>query len=146
MTTIAFDGCTFAADTKSVDTHGLIDTVPKIFHVKNLLVAGAGMYGEILTWVDWVRSEDGDILTQKQPHLKRCSCMVVNKLDGKCYRLCGERLVLCERRFHAIGSGRDYALMAMHLGKSAWEAVVLASQFDNDTNDIVVAENLLAQA
>ena len=34
---------------------------------------------------------------------------------------------------HALGSGRDFAVMAMHLGKSADEAVVLAGEFDCNT-------------
>jgi ATP-dependent protease HslVU (ClpYQ) peptidase subunit len=32
----------------------------------------------------------------------------------------------------AIGSGRDFAIMAMHLGKTAAESVELASLFCND--------------
>lgn len=35
-----------------------------------------------------------------------------------------------EERFHAIGSGRDFAIAAMHLGRSAREAVELAARYD----------------
>ena len=35
----------------------------------------------------------------------------------------------------AIGSGRDYALAAMRLGKSAEEAVLLAAEFDPGTGN-----------
>jgi ATP-dependent protease HslVU (ClpYQ) peptidase subunit len=35
--------------------------------------------------------------------------------------------------FHALGSGRDFALAAMYLGKNAREAVEIAMEFDLET-------------
>lgn len=35
--------------------------------------------------------------------------------------------------FHAVGSGRDFAIAAMHYGKSAREAVELACLYDVST-------------
>lgn len=39
--------------------------------------------------------------------------------------------VIFEGKIFAAGSGRDFALMAMHLGKTAPEAVELTSLFEN---------------
>lgn len=41
----------------------------------------------------------------------------------------------------AIGSGGDFAIAAMAMGKSAEEAVKFASQFDTDTNNTVEVFN-----
>ncbi len=38
--------------------------------------------------------------------------------------------IIFEDAFFACGSGRDYAIAAMHLGKSAREAVEIASIYD----------------
>ena len=40
-----------------------------------------------------------------------------------------------EDRQAAVGSGRDFALAAMHLGKSAEEAVLVAAEFDPGTGN-----------
>ena len=45
-------------------------------------------------------------------------------------------------QFWAIGSGRDFALGAMHAGASARDAVIAASRFDPYTSDIVSAHGL----
>lgn len=37
----------------------------------------------------------------------------------------------------SIGAGKDFATMAMKLGKNAEEAVILASEFSSTTNNLV---------
>jgi hypothetical protein len=46
-------------------------------------------------------------------------------------------------RFVAIGSGRDFALMAMHLGKSAFEAVRLTCELSIDCGNGIDALELV---
>lgn len=46
---------------------------------------------------------------------------------------CAGFLMPTARKFHAVGSGRDYALAAMHLGLSARDAVGVAMEFDLNT-------------
>ena len=41
-------------------------------------------------------------------------------------------------KFFAIGSGRDYALAAMHLGTNSRKAVEVAIHFDNNTGGEVI--------
>lgn len=56
-------------------------------------------------------------------------CLFV--LRGKCFLLEGRLVPIpVEDKFQAVGSGADYALCAMYLGKTAAEAVAIAAIFD----------------
>lgn len=71
------------------------------------------------------------------PVCKDASAVLIAR-DGSVKRLVQHEGAICfipmRKPFYAIGSGRDFALMAMHLGKSAREAVALAALFDRYTN------------
>jgi ATP-dependent protease HslVU (ClpYQ) peptidase subunit len=56
---------------------------------------------------------------------------VVNR-DGSVMRYEGAWPIPIEDRQFAMGSGRDYARAAMHLGCSAAEAVAVACEFDEN--------------
>jgi len=141
MTTVAWDGKTLAADSLG-DQNGLrmpttklhcgvlADGVPFI-----LGAAGETAWASML--LHWVRTLTvGTLRTEKYPH--QCNdgpdrndphaLLVVGGL-GVLYKV-GPMLVRLERDFHAVGSGRDYAIAAMHLGKTAEEAVSIACEFD----------------
>lgn len=51
-------------------------------------------------------------------------------LGGKIYDLGFDFSIMPVESFTAIGSGRDFALAAMHLGKSARQAVEIATELD----------------
>ncbi len=131
MTCIAWDGKTLAADKRGV-ANGLARTVTKIFRHNDALLAIAGDFCDGMWMVEWYRNgaRPEDFPSTLQGDDKRAVQMVV---------VTPSRLVMYDRsafpmpfedRFYATGSGRDYAIAAMHLGKTAREAVEIASLFD----------------
>jgi ATP-dependent protease HslVU (ClpYQ) peptidase subunit len=132
MTVIAWDGTTLAAD-RRCSFGAYIGTLTKIRRIGNALVGVAGSAskaGEFFAWIESgayppgfpPRDNGNDYFTglviRPGPIVERYECT-------------GFPIVL-EDKQHAIGSGRDYAAMAMHLGKSASEAVQLATMFDEN--------------
>ncbi len=132
MTCIAWDGKTLAADKRCTQA-GLARTVTKIHKVGLLLVGLAGDEETGLAMLEWVRNgripenfpsdvrdKDGDA---------RCVLVVIE--DGAVLVYQGSPWpAKYEDPFYATGSGRDYAIAAMHLGKTAREAVEIACLFD----------------
>lgn len=125
MTVIAWDGMSIAADKRALNEYRPI-TVTKLFRVPDgsaiLAVSGELSYGMVL--VGWY-SAGAD--PEKWPHFQRDKdewvALICVKKDGL-YRY--ERTPIPHKihdPFYAVGSGRDYALAAMYLGKSAKEAV-----------------------
>lgn len=66
---------------------------------------------------------------------------------GEAFLVQGKQPALCpvREKFVADGSGRDFALSAMHLGKSAREAVAFAARFDVYTGGGVDAFDLCSE-
>lgn len=132
MSVIAWDGKTLAAD-KRACLGTLIRTVTKIYKVNSALVAYAGDADageEMLAWL-----VDGAVPKDFPPHQRnddRWSGLLVIWPDGTLWKY--ERtpypLKFPPQQF-AIGSGRDFALAAMFLGKDAVEAVHVACAFDS---------------
>lgn len=145
MTTVAFDGVTMAADTLATDVWGGKEkTLDKIWQNKYLLIGCAGESGQMSRWLmNLTIDTDIDDLIQSgyapynkdsnDPHL-----MVVDRLSLGIYRHHGGAFMRSHHKFFAIGSGRDYALAAMHLGKNSREAVEVAIHFDNNTGGEVI--------
>jgi len=124
MTVIAWDGVTLAAD-KQASSNGMIRTVTKIFKLPDgSLFGGSGDFAFILQMYEWL--QDGE----KFPEAQR------DKDDWQpCFVISREGVFVYERApcpiryedfFFASGSGRDFALAALHCGKTAREAVELA--------------------
>lgn len=63
------------------------------------------------------------------------AAILVTPINGRtgAFMFAGGVFLPLSRPYHAIGSGRDYAIAAMHLGKDAIGAVEVASLFDPDT-------------
>lgn len=127
MTTIAWDGKHLASDTRCTASGGLKRQVLKIFPLPDGSLYGAcgsaEQNGVVRAWLA------GEIHKPSTP-LEDFTGMVIRP-DATIWMY--EKLLTPWQVFdkkHAIGSGRDYALMAMHFGKTAYEAVELASQFD----------------
>ena len=148
MTTIAFDGKTMACDTKAVDQWGLIETeLDKIYTGIDFIAGGAGRSDQIITWWKSVKNlplrEVIELGYKAYDEDKNSpNIMLVSRIDFKIYRKACAEFVEIHRPFFAVGSGRDYALAAMHLGKTAAEAVSLAMVFDNGTGGNVVTVEL----
>lgn len=135
MTVIAWDGKSLAADKRALTGGGLIRTTTKIFSVLHGL-ALAGYAGdadageEVLAWfADGAQPEK---FPASQRDRDNWSGLLVVWNDGRIWKFeRGPYPIKFAPQHFAVGSGRDFALMAMHLGKSAREAVELASIFDS---------------
>jgi ATP-dependent protease HslVU (ClpYQ) peptidase subunit len=130
MTVIAWDGKTLAAD-KLGDAGGLRRTITKIHRFENGLFGSSGLGSHAAHMFDWIKSgahpEDVPAFQLTDEYQ---SVMVVRN-DGTVW-LYGQSAYpfRIEDPFHAIGSGRDFAIAAMYLGFGAQHAVHVASQFD----------------
>ena len=139
MTTIAYDGNTMVADTLAVDSWGLRERSVKIWSNPHVIIGGAGESGQINRW--WFTLDQDTVLSDLltagyAPYVKDNndpSLIIVDRSTGRILRHAGGAFVPVSRTFHAVGSGRDFALAAMHLGHTAKDAVLLASKFDNNT-------------
>jgi hypothetical protein len=135
VTTIAYKNGILAAD-KRARWGSLVHPVTKIRRLADGSVAGgSGELAFVLGVFEWL-NDGGDPATfpQHQQDKEDWQPVLVVRPNGKIEVY--ERTpypVVSEGAFFAIGSGRDFAMMAMRLGKSAPEAVQLASEFDAGT-------------
>ena len=146
MTTIAWDGKHMAHDTLRSDGWGLKQYEPcKVMEGKDYLLGGAGDWACILRYQKRVAEMTAtQILDMGFPDYKKDendpSLLLVTRFGVFTHG--AGMWMRVSRPFHAIGSGRDYALMAMYLGKTAEEAVALTEEFDNDTKAPVIVRVL----
>lgn len=131
MSVVAWDGKTLAADKRFVEG-SMIGTCTKVARVGRALVGFAGesaMGAQMLAWYRNGAQVD-KFPEQQRKSEDTCSFMVV-EADGTV--LSYERSpfpVKVESKHAAIGSGRDFAMAAMHLGKTSKEAVEVACALD----------------
>lgn len=135
MTTIAWDGNTLAADRKCV-SGGTPYRVTKIFRIKrdgrHLLVGMSGDQYMATAWRRWMNGDAGMEPIGGAEYEK----LIVMVIDEKKRIWSADLRKVYDRtpmRCWAIGSGADYALAAMTLGRSAANAVRLAAKLDNGT-------------
>lgn len=127
MTVIAWDGKTLAADKRA--TYGdMICTVTKIARIEGRLAAGAGDTAFINVMFEWLRGGRVPAEFPKSQESKDdWQPFLVIESDGT--PLLYERSpcpVRYEQKHIVLGSGREFARAALHLGKTAVEAVQCA--------------------
>lgn len=127
MTTIAFDGETLASDTQSSLFRLRVRKICRL--PDGRLFGSCGRLSDNVAVAKWMI--DGG----EKPKVEDSFHGIVVTGRHHFYGLEAtlEPLLYDGMGMFAIGSGRDFALMAMYLGKSAGAAVVLASKFDVDT-------------
>lgn len=131
MTVIAYDGNTLAAD-KLGSSSGLRNTITKISRIGDLLVGGSGEIALIGNMLEWIRSgRDPAQFPASQRDKDDWQPVLVIEADGtpSLYDR-SPHPIRYEQRCCALGSGRDYAMAAMYLGKTAPEAVLIACALD----------------
>ena len=133
MTTIAWDGRTLAADSLGV----LGDSLKVVSHKlmcfpDGRLLGCCGRMSDKMLVCEWL------LHGGEKPLLDDSFAAILVEPTGQAFRL-EESLVFITMHepFHACGSGRDFAIAAMALGKTACEAVALAMQFDPWTGGAV---------
>lgn len=132
MTCIAWDGKTLAADKRAC--YGvMICTVTKIERVNDLLVGAAGELTFCRQLIAWVRSgRDPKDFPAIQSSKDDWQPLLVIETDGtpSLYER-SPYPIRYEQQHVAIGSGREFARAAMHLGCDARKAVEVACALDN---------------
>lgn len=132
MTVIAWDGKTLAADKMAVN-FGYGGIVTKIRRAPDgALLAYSGTYDVGIALAEWYcDGADKKAYPDNKDGNDCRSFLMVIKPTGEIYRYEREPIALrFYDKFAAMGSGRDYALAAMHLGRTAVEAVALACELD----------------
>lgn len=133
MTTIAYKNGFIAAD-KLAGFSGMGQRVTKITKHNGMLIGASGYLAQAATLIEWIKNgmNKEDFPVDQTGDERNCSCMVIK--DSKIFLIMTTPvLVELEEDFFAIGSGRDFAISAMHFGKSAKEAVEFASIYDTNT-------------
>lgn len=129
MTVIAWDGLTLAAD-RRCSFGSYIGSMTKIRRINADLVGVSGTAAKAAEFFEWYRlgADPATYPTRGEADYFNGLVIVLGPQIRR-YEVVGVPFVV-EMDKHAIGSGRDFAVMAMHLGKTAAEAVELASVFD----------------
>lgn len=137
MTTIAFDGKTIAADCQS--TYGSFPVkVRKLnsltYKGQNAVAACAGTIREFQPIIEWLKAGGKKKSRPDVDDEKPDFSIIIATESGNVF-YANDSLF-----FHdmgkvrwAIGSGADYALGAMEAGKTAPEAIAIASRLDVNT-------------
>jgi hypothetical protein len=130
MTVIAWDGKTLAADKRCVN-NGLHRTVTKIYRIGDSLIAYSGDAVQGNQMLQWFR-DGADVAAYPASQRDKEDWVVFVVVDASGVRVY-ERTpypILIEDEKYACKSGRDFAIAAMHCGKTAREAVEVACVFD----------------
>ena len=131
MTTIAWDGRTLAADKQST-WGGTPTRTRKIFRAKHpdgrvMIYGCAGLTQECQAYTRWI---DGEI---EKPDFTDISILSIDQKGRIWYANQSMLWARIITKRWAIGSGCDYALGAMAAGKSAADAIRIASKLDVNT-------------
>ncbi len=137
MTVIAWDGKTLAADKRASDC-GRARTVTKIRRcmkpgatLGHLMGASGSVNrdAELMAWYE--NGANPAAFPAGERDEKACSMLVVNRPGPEVLFFNGAPFgAMFEDQRFAMGSGRDYAETAMHLGCDAAEAVRVACELD----------------
>ncbi len=134
MTTIAYDGQYLAIDSqltaggrKMTGTKLLRATTPDGLE---LVVCGCGTWSEIKKFVAWLEG------SEEEPKFDEIDVLVAHS-DGSVFQYSFEEPEDVTGTKVTLGSGSDYAMGALLSGKSAREAVAIASQCDLYTSGTV---------
>lgn len=145
MTVIAWDGRTLAAD-KRASYGTTIKTVTKIRRINGLLVGGSGEFSFVGAMFEWIENgRDPAKFPESQQDKDDWQPFLVIEADGTPSLYERTRYPIRHEQQHtAIGSGRQYALAAMYLGRTAEEAVAVASALDSSCGNGIDTLELLS--
>ena len=139
MTTIAVNKKMIAADKQMTHSSGTkmtgatkIYELPesaamKIFNVKRALVGFCGNVDSFANAITWLHNPDDD-----PPKVKGIEMLLLTE-KGIYHASTLQNWTLIKDPFFAIGTGMQFAMAAMEVGKTPFEAVKIASKFDNNT-------------
>lgn len=118
-----------AAD-RRVTFGNTISSVKKLFCIDNDIVGIAGTVTDQQNFLFWYESLSKDPASYPEMH-DGSTAIVYSDADKCLYKYeKSPHPIKIEAAFFAIGSGRDFAIAAMHCGKSAYEAAQIACLYD----------------
>lgn len=130
MTTIAYRDGVLAADGRSVGANDVIlgDNTIKVWTLPNgFLVGGSGTRSVIFRYRDWMASREGARPSLRDGDKDNNRSMIIEIMpNGTIYMHEDEYIHDLTEPFVAIGSGREAAMAAMHMGAGAEEAIRIA--------------------
>lgn len=151
MSTIAYDGKSVAFETQvgfgnNIDPYEWEKVKPITGNVTYAYAGGAGETDIVDEFIDWIQNACGGNADFPKLCVDRSgeSTFIAFTHDGEWHEF--ERRgtpVLKTRKPNAIGSGRQYALGAMHAGANAVDAVHVAAKLDPYSNDDVRSYELI---
>lgn len=130
MTVVAWDGRTLAADKRACNGT-LVRTTTKIFRANGALCAFSGNAAGGVELLEWFRAGADPTKYPESQRGDNGAYLLVIAADGVRMYEGGPHPVRFEDQHFAIGCGRDFAMAAMHLGKTAAEAVAVACALDS---------------
>lgn len=140
MTTVAVNKKMMAGDKKFVHMSGtslvgatkiweIPDTTAKsLFGCKRVFIGGAGNADAFGKMVNYLWLPEG-----KPPKLRDVEMIMLNDKGQIYHATTFSNWLEVRQPFFAIGSGMQFAIAAMESGKTPYEAVRIASKFDNNT-------------
>ena len=128
MTVIAWDGAYIAAD-RLADEEGHRRTISKLHVVGSEVLTFAGEISMGLLLIQWYRDGADPTKYPERQKTDDWTRLVVASKDGVRFYERQPIAIRLEDPFAAWGSGRDYALAAMHLGYSAQIACEVACEY-----------------
>ena len=139
MTTIAWDGVSLAGD-KQLSTNGWKSRGTKVQKAGKYLLGYSGPADAGVAMLEWfVSGHKKETFPAIQANRDtNCTLLVVDTKhkagEARILRYdCSPSPLVVEEPRYAIGTGREIALTAMFLGKTAEEAIEVASLFDDST-------------
>lgn len=137
MTTIAWDGTTLAADTLAL-SDCLKRRTSKLRVTDRFIYGMAGYESEGIVIARWL-ADGADVTKPPAVDDDGAKGIIIDRKSGRAFIPSGKSCAFLpvHEPFFAVGSGRDFAIAAMALGKSAEEAVNLAAFYDASTGGIV---------
>lgn len=134
MTVIAWDGTTLAGD-KLANMAGLRVSVTKIHRIAGCLVGSSGSSAEANELMAWFsRGADPKDFPEARRDSENWSGLLVIRPDLTVlkYEHTPYPVILDPGQKVGIGSGRDFAIAAMHFGANAETAVLVTNRLCSD--------------
>lgn len=128
MTVIAWDGKTLAADKRmGIDYPRTVTKIRRL--LSGELVGITGTFDQGLILAEWYEAgADPATFPAFQADPEKNSELIIVRRDGVVCSLSNQPVAMpMQDKQFAVGSGRDFAATAMHLGKTAAEAVAITN-------------------
>ena len=148
MTTITYKDGVMAADTQATMGDEKAYGAVKLFYTEKFLIGLSGNFSNVLPFQSWLKDTEQAVSSAGVLHQFWDSIpafgdgftAILVDTGGRIWN-CGSTFppVTLHRIYDAIGSGSDFAMAAMECGKSATDAVRIASKFDIYTGGSVIS-------